>query len=221
MKKNVIGLAVLFCLVGATAARAQVQFGVSGGSNGITNFYLAIGDYYKVPQTQVKVIRERRIPDDQIPVVLFIAQKSHRTPAEVMELRSAGFSWMEVALRCKLTPDIFYVQINDARGPYGNAYGYYKKYKKNQWRRIRLSDDDIVNFVNLRFISGHYRCQPDEVVSMRAKGRSFVNINNDWVVRTAPKAETRPGKNKPGRGNAYGNQNRMDKNPGPQRRGNR
>jgi hypothetical protein len=221
MKKLVIGLAVLFSWMGLTAAQAQVQFGVSGGSNGISNFYLAIGDYYKVPQTQVTVIRERRIPDDQIPVVLFIAQRSHRTPADVMELRSAGFSWMEVALRCGLNPEVFYVQINDARGPYGNAYGYYKKYKKNQWRRIRLNDNDIVNFVNLRFISEHYRATPDEVVVMRSKGRSFVSINDDWRMRTAPKTETRPGKNKPGRGNAYGNQNRMDKNPGPQHRGNR
>jgi hypothetical protein len=213
MKKLVIGLAALFCLMGFTAAQAQVQFGVSGGSSGITNFYLAIGSYFKVPETQVTVIREKRIPDDQIPVVLFIAQKSHRTPAEVMELRSAGFSWMDVALRCKLTPEVFYVQLKDARGPYGNAYGYYKKYKKNQWRRIRLSDNDIVNFVNLRFISDHYRCQPDEVVVMRSKGRSFVSINDDWHARNAPKAAVKM--------NSKGSPKKMDKNTGRKMKGGR
>jgi len=221
MKKLVIGLVALSCLMGATAAQAQVQVGISGGSNGISNFYLSVGSYFKVPPAQVTVIRQRRIPDEQIPVVLFIAQRSHRTPEDVMVLRNEGFSWMDVALRCGLGPDVFYVQTTNAIGPYARPYGYYQKYNKKQWRRIRLSDDDVVNFVNLRFISEKYRATPDEVVAMRAKGRSFVNIDQDWRTRMAPSPEVRPVIKKQGRGHAYGNQNNYDRNQGRNQNNNR
>lgn len=215
MKKLVVGLAVLFCLAGMASAQAQVQLGVSGGSNGISNFYLSIGSYFKVPQTQVTVIKQRNISDEQIPVVLFIAQKSHKTPDDVLELKAEGFSWMDVALRCGLGPDVFYVASGNTSGPYANAYGKYKKYSKKKWSKIRLSDDDIVNFVNLRFISDKYRCKTDDVVAMRAKGQSFVNINANWNTRTAPEAVAPPANNGKKGGRGHGNPGRDDQRQGP------
>jgi hypothetical protein len=210
MRKLVIGLVALFCLAGISTAQAQVRIGVSGGNNGISNFYLSIGSYFKVPQAQVTVIKQRRIADEQIPVVLFIAQRGHVTPEVVMELRGEGFSWMEVALRCGVGPENFYVETSNSIGPYARPYGDYHKYNKKQWRKIRLNDNDIVNFVNLRFISENHRCKPDEVMAMRSKGQNFVNINENWMARTAPAVKAR-----------QGNKNRMDKNPGRQHNGNR
>lgn len=176
-----VGMALLGWVFFASGAKAQVQFGLSAGPNGVNDFYLSIGNYFNVPPAQVDVIRQRDVPNDQIPVVLFIAQRAHVEPQEVIELREEGFSWMEVALRFGIGPEAFYVNVNNyAHTPYGHAYGYYRHYDKRRWRHIRLSDDDIVNLVNLRFVSEYSHHTPDEVVRLRGQGRTFIDINEGW-----------------------------------------
>lgn len=187
-------LAVVVALLGWMAAvqtaQAQVQFGLSAGPNGVNDFYLSVGSYFNVPPQQVTVIRDHDVPDEQIPVVLFIAQRAHVDPQEVVEVREEGYSWQDVALRFGLGPDAFYVAVNNtAHSPYGRAYGYYHRYNRRQWRRIRLSDDDIVNMVNLRFVSEYSHHTPDEVVRLRGQGRSFIDINEGWRPRDNDEGE--------------------------------
>lgn len=183
-KAALVGMAVLGWMFFVSGAQAQFQVGLSAGPNGVNDFYLSIGNYFNVPPAQVDVIRQRDIPNEQVPVVLFIAQRAHVDPQEVIELREEGFSWMEVALRFGIGPDAFYVNVNNyAHTPYGRAYGYYRHYDKRKWRRIRLSDDDIVNLVNLRFVSEYSHHTPDEVVRLRGQGRTFIDINEGWRPR--------------------------------------
>ena len=182
MKKTaLVGMALLVGLVLASRSQAQVQFGLSAGPNGVNDFYFSIGSYFNVPTQQVAVIHNRDIPNEQIPVVLFIAKRADVEPQEVIDLREEGFSWMEVALRFGIGPDAFYVNINNpSHTPFGHAYGYYRHYDKKRWRHIRLSDDDIVNLVNLRFVSEYSHHTPDEVVRLRGQGRTFIDINEGW-----------------------------------------
>ena len=195
MKKRVIVAAFLAWILGSSS-QAQIQFGVSGG-DGSTHFYLSIGNYFNVPQNQVTVIREKQIPDDQITVVLFIAQRAHVAPQAVIDLRLGGSSWMDIALHFGLGPDAFYVPLQTNPGPpYGNAYGYYRHHKRKDWKRIHLEDDDIVNLVNLRFLSESNHCTPDEIIKMRAQGRNFVDINENWHAKTAHRRNQRKDENK-------------------------
>ena len=58
MKKAVIQFAVvLFLMSAATASAQNVSAGVSINS-GHNNFYLAIGDYYRVPEPRVVYVRD-------------------------------------------------------------------------------------------------------------------------------------------------------------------
>ena len=57
--------------LGVDRAFAQTAFSVSAH---IGDFHVAVANYYQVPEREVIVIRERRIPDDEIPVALFIAR---------------------------------------------------------------------------------------------------------------------------------------------------
>lgn len=158
----------------------RVDVGATIVDGNIRNFYLAIGEYYRVPEREVIVIRERHIPDHEVPVVLYIAQKAHVEPAVIIDLRLKGSSWMDITLHFGLGPDIYYVPMREVSGPpYGHAYGYYKHKPKHQWKNIRLDDDEVVNQVNLRFISERYKYAPDEVVRMRSGGKDFIVINED------------------------------------------
>lgn len=169
----------LFCTV-ATNARAQVSLGLSADEGGIRDFYIAVGQYYHVPEKEVLIVRERSIPDDDLPVVFFLAQRARVAPQAVIDLRISGKSWMDITLHYGLSPEIYYVKVGEVSGPpYGKAFGYFKNKPRKQWKEIRLGDDDIVNLVDLRFVSGHYGYAPDKVISMRSKGASFVQVNSD------------------------------------------
>jgi hypothetical protein len=63
--------------------------------------------------------------------------------------------------------------------PYGKAYGHYRNKPRKKWNTIVLRDDDVVNLVNLKFVSEHYRRPPDEVIRLRSRGKHFVVINHD------------------------------------------
>ncbi|OGC85907.1 MAG: hypothetical protein A2V73_08120 [candidate division Zixibacteria bacterium RBG_19FT_COMBO_42_43] len=160
--------------------RADVNVGLSIQDGEVRSFYLAVGDYYGVPERSLIVVRERHIPDDEVPVVFFLAREARVGPDVIVNLRLSGKSWMDITLHYGLSPQIFYVPLAvDPGPPYGKAWGYYKKHPRNKWREIRLADADVVNFVNLKFISNHYGYSPDQVVKMRSGGKKFVAIHGE------------------------------------------
>ena len=159
-------------------AEASVDLGISIGDEGLRGFYLAVGDYYRVPQREVIIIRERGIPYEEMPVVLFIAGRARIAPEIIVDLRLRGMSWMDITFRFGLTPEIYYVPVR-VGPPYGKAYGYYMNKPKKEWGKIVFKDSEIINLVNLKFISEHYKYSPKEVIKMREKDKNFVVINDE------------------------------------------
>lgn len=174
-------LPVLFLLVvltTATSRPADVSFGLSGDQEGLKSFYLSIGEHYHAQEKEIMVVREYGIPDDEMSVVFFICRHRDVDAGLVVKLRSEGKSWFEISAFFGLSPEIYYVPFaKDPGPPYGKAWGYYKNKKRSKWKSIHLSDADIVNFVNIKFMSEHYGYSPDEVVKIRDKKQSFVNLN--------------------------------------------
>ena len=159
-------------------AGTPLNVGVSGGDEGIRSFRLSIGEYYHVPEREVVGVHERGINEEELPVVFFIAQRAHVSPKAVVALRLTGMKLMDITLHYGLSPEIYYVPLRQAP-PYGHAYRYYKKHPKGSWQRDDLRDADIVNQVNLKFISEHHRYAPEKVMKYRAQGKSFTTIDRD------------------------------------------
>lgn len=170
---------LLFSLFGS--AMGQVNFSMSANDGG-NSFFLSVGDYYRVPEREVVYVRDRHIPDDEIPVVFFLAERARVSPSAIVDMRLRGMPWMDISLHYGLGPDIFYFPVRETvvlSPPYGRAYGHFKKWPRRDWRKIRFVDDDIINLVNLRFISEHHRYAPEKVIVMRGEGRNFVYIDDD------------------------------------------
>jgi hypothetical protein len=160
---------------GAGTAAAQTPFSVSAH---IGDFHVAVANYYQVPAREVIVIRERRIPDDEIPVALFIARHAGVPWGRVVDMRLRGASWWDISVRLGVRPEVYYVPVTVVSGPpYGRALGHYKKKHRRQWSTIVLSDADVVNLVELRFLSEHYRVAPERIIELRGKDRDFVAIH--------------------------------------------
>lgn len=186
MRRAIIFLVLIMAALGSAIPRAEagVDLGISIGEEGLRSFNLSVGDYYRVPEREVVIIRERGIPYEEMPVVLFIAGRAHVAPGVIVDLRLRGMSWMDITFHYGLSPEIYYVPLRVAPGPpYGKAYGHYKKWPKKEWKKVRLGDDDVVNLVNLKFASDHYGRSPEEVIKMRSGGRNFVEINEEIRVK--------------------------------------
>jgi hypothetical protein len=163
-------------LMAARSADAQTAYSVSAS---IGDFHVAVSNYYHVPEREVIVVRERRIPEEELPVVFFIAQRAHVAPATIVDMRLHGRSWWDISVRYGIHADAYYVPVVVRSGPpYGRAYGHYKKPRK-EWNTIVLSDPDIVNLVELRFMSEHYHVAPERIVEMRERDVDFVTIHGD------------------------------------------
>jgi hypothetical protein len=172
-----IGVLALALAITTTSARGDVAAGASVGSGGLNEFHFALCEHYHVPQATVVVVR-KSIPDDDLPVVFFIAQRARVTPEAVVTLRARGMSWMDVAFHFKLTAEVFHVHfVRDPGPPYGVAHGYYRNRKRGEWAAIRLADADLVHLVNVKFLSERHGCAPDDVVRLRAEGKGYADLH--------------------------------------------
>ena len=181
MKRVPIMVALLFCVLSATAFAQNVTTGISIANGQLSSFYFSIGDYYRVPESRVVYVRNQYpIHDEELPVVFFLASRTHADPQVIMDLRfRKHMSWLDITFHYGLTPEIYYVPLSRVGPPYGNAYGYYKKHKNN-YKMVRLVDDDVVNLVNLRFMSDYHGLPPEAIMDKRGKGVNFFVMNDEF-----------------------------------------
>jgi len=174
---------------------ADVDIGLSIDNEGIKSFYLAIGNYYKAPEKEIMVVKKRNIPDEDLPVVFFLARNAGVAPKAIIDLRLKGKTWMQITLHYGLDPGIYYVPVKVVKGPpYGKALGHFKNKPKNKWKEIVFDDIEIVNLVNLRFISEYHGYSADEIIKMRAKGKNFMLINDNIKKIKKEKKQKAPDK---------------------------
>ena len=138
-----------------------------------------LGDYFRIPVVQVVNWESNMaFPDLNLPVALFIAQQAHVSVDLMVPWRQAGRSWLQIATQLKLSPTIFFLPIPEQRlgPPYGQAYGYYWKNKKDKKAPIPLSDKEIADLVHLRITSSYFGLPPSQIMALRAEGKTFYKI---------------------------------------------
>jgi hypothetical protein len=182
--------------------RADAQIAMSAAAQ-IGDFRIAVSNHYRVPEREVIVIHDRKIRDEEIPVVLFIAQRARVQPATIVDLRLRGMSWWSISTRFHIGPEVYYVPVAVTPGPpYGKAYGHYKK-NRNQWNTIVLADDDVVNLVQLRFLSEYYHVSPERVIDAR-RGGSFMVVQREMSSHGKSGKDDDKGKKADDKGNGRG-----------------
>ncbi len=138
-------------LVWSVPAAAQVSVGFSVDNGRLESFHMAVGNYYHVAPREVVVIHDRGIPEEEVPVVFFIAHRTHYSPDAIIQMRLRGESWEDISSRCGLDPDECYGPVVTGP-PYGKAWGYYRNHGGGHPRHV-YSDDEIVTYVNRPFKS--------------------------------------------------------------------
>lgn len=179
-------------------AVAEFNFSLSFTDSSLNSFHLSAGDYYGASHADLTFIHRSGISDNEMPVALFIATSGSISVNTIVNLRLKGLSWFDISLRYNVGPERYYVPFKrDPGPPYGKAWGYYKNKPKKKWKTIKLSDSDLVNMVNVKFMSKHYGISPGEVAKQRGKGKKFKDINSNIRSRKGLGKAGRKVKGKP------------------------
>ncbi len=185
MKKTFI---CFFLIMSISVCLAQTNFSISV-SDEESGFAFSISNFYKVPEKEVIIVKERGIPDEELPVVFFIAEKARVKPANIIELRLKGLTWMDISLKYGITAESYYVPVNviEVGPPFGKAYGHFKKHPKHKWKEIRLDDDDIVNLVNVKFISSYHGIEPEVIIKEKSYGKKYIVLDRELKEKKSKK----------------------------------
>lgn len=130
-------------------------------------------DYYET---------QKIFDDDYAPVAAFIAAKAVVSPAEVNKIFiNSNKDWYKVMLHFNIAPSSLFLPVPanyNVGPPYGNAYGYWKKHRKNPHYNIVLNSNDIFNLVNLNIIHSYYKTPVTDIIKYRGEGNSF-----KWIIK--------------------------------------
>jgi hypothetical protein len=135
----------------------------------------AVADHFQVPVEEVNLLGEWNLQTDEIPVVLFLADRAGVSSDALAVLHGNGEAWRNVAGRYGLGAGAFYVPLPED-GPFGilnRAYTEFRTRSQGEWNSVQLTDSEITALVNLRVLSEHVGVTPLRVLRSREEAGSF------------------------------------------------
>jgi hypothetical protein len=143
-------------------------------------YYGAASKYFEIPGDSIKVLLKQGIKGEDIAVAIFVAKKAVISYEQIGKLRAKGDSWSGITENRSLSPELFYIMISGeiTSKTFGPILEKFNSTPPKDWNKIEMTDSDIINLVNLRFISSHYDYSVFEIMTMRDFGKDFVKIAN-------------------------------------------
>jgi hypothetical protein len=193
--------ALTLAVAGAAApwARAEIDFAAALSipldDDGRLFINVASNHYHADPDVVVLASRRLRRPVDEIPIILFLAQHSRRSPSAILDLRAGGRGWIDIFVSLGLPYSILFAELPPDPGPpYGKAWGYWKKHRNDPRARIVLTDGEFTDLVHLQVTTRALGIDAREAIRLRGKGKAFRNIAADvHRSRHGGKPAGRPG----------------------------
>lgn len=172
MKKKLI-LFVIFLSFPLMIYAKDVDIGVSISNGKLEHFYFSLSDYYKLPEERIIILKKRYpfIWEDELPIIFLIVREAGISPDVVIELRKKGYSWYDILIRFRLSPEVVFKRYIVYGPPFGKAWGYHKK-RKYIWR-----DDDIIISSNVKFLSEYYQEPPEIIFKYKEKYPKFTDVH--------------------------------------------
>ena len=186
--KRILLSTLFILLLSGSASLAATYFDVAVGVrvNEDTRIFLNVANETWRPPAPTTIIRRCANPEDDFPVIAFLAYHSHRSPRYILRLRQAGYEWSEIFYRLDVSPRVLFVGIDrDPGPPYGRAWGSWRRHRGSSSygrSRYRLADEDVVALVRIQTAARHFGVS---AYSVAHDGRSRVDVYtaNRWRER--------------------------------------
>ena len=148
----------------------------------MSNYYMLVGDYFDVTYEEVADVLETGLADDELAVAFFIASKTETSAITVAKQRVAGEQLYKIYQNAGLYSQDFWIPISGKLGK--NTFGRLANIYKGQWNsKLILSNNEIVNLVNVKLLRDINPKQGDQMVALRADGAQFAYVYNKCVTR--------------------------------------
>lgn len=170
-------------LLSVLFAVALVSVALAGADNSGVEYYTTVSNYFDIPVNSVADLADQ-VTDNELPVVFYIADRGKVSVEKVLDLHTSGASWFDVAADCNLNAADFYVMVVGKIGSktFGPIYDLYNGTPMPQWKKLTLTDDAIVNLVNLRLVASSNDYSPFEVMAMRDYNTNWSRVNHKAVL---------------------------------------
>ncbi len=117
---------------------------------------------------------------DDVVVTFWVAQRAKMSPVRVATIRSQGDTWRDIAHVRSLGPRDFYVMISgNIPSPRYSAimdkFGFSAP-PSNDWNEVPLTDEDINDLINAKFVASAYDYSIFEAMTLRDEGMEFAQI---------------------------------------------
>lgn len=143
------------------------------------DYYTAVSGYFQISIDTVVDLVKLGIADIDLPVTCIIARNNKVTPNRIAEVRTAENSWMEIVDARGLSPELFYFMLvgEIESKTYAPIFARFDTTARSQRKNLILTDGEIQDIVNLKFIYSHHDYSVFKVMAMRDNGKGFVEIN--------------------------------------------
>jgi len=187
--------AILFILFSSFSSLLFAGLGVDvdlgiGSTTGNDDLYFRINAHYfdRDPNYVYATAKRLRVPDVELPIVLFLSAHSKKDVDFILQLHNRGLSWWDVSLRIGIPVSVYFYDLPyDPGPPYGKAYGHWKKHKRNSAHRIILTDREMYDLVSLQVACNYYGLPQRDVMRLRSEGRDFkVILSDEYRHRHVP-----------------------------------
>ena len=195
MMKRLLLLSCLVLPLSGGALLAATHFDVAVGIrvNEDSRIFLNLANEAWRPSDGVQIVRRCADPQDDFPVIAFLAYHSHRSPGYILSLRQAGYDWSDIFVQLNVSPRVLFVGIDrDPGGAYHNAYvewrrfgdsSRYRGYGYGRRGRFHLSDRDVVALVKVQTASRSMNRSAFTVIMLDKGRRPDVYLARHWKER--------------------------------------
>ena len=141
-------------------------------------YFRAVGEFFALPPTELAILNEWELDEDEIPVALFIAERTGVSAEALVALRRSGRSWAELAARYRVSAAALHVPIPEqsSAGEIATLYQQYRSTPESGWADIQLDSDEIVALVNVKLLAQTLGISPVEVLAQSEAVDSFVKL---------------------------------------------
>lgn len=139
-------------------------------------YFRAVGDFFAVPLQEVTIISGWELSPDEVPVVLFMAQRAGVSPDALIGARRGGKPWREVAGRFGIDTRAFHFPLpgNAELGALSRVHQEFRGRPASEWSQILLEDPEVVALVNLRVLSEQTGASPERIIRAREEAGTFL-----------------------------------------------
>ena len=174
-------LSLPFLGVICVPALAQTQTPVSEVVR--QGYFRAVGEFFTLPPTELAILNEWELDEDEIPVALFIAERTGVSAEALVALRRSGRDWAELAARYGVSAAALHVPIPEqsSAGEIATLYQQYRSMPESGWADIQLKSAEIVALINVRLLAQTLGISPAEVLAQSEATDSFVKLFGELI----------------------------------------